>query len=330
MNILITETTDGEPEYFTARLPAHDVMCASRPLQEMHDSEVELIEAVSVFLGSKLDREALDRMPLLRVIATRSTGFDHIDIEEATNRGIAVYNVPEYGSTTVAEHTFALILSLTRKVHKAYVHTMMGEFQLGGLLGTDLAGKTLGVIGLGKIGRQVARIGNGFELTVLATDPVAKEVADYIHLVDLNTLLQRADVITVCCPLIESTYHLIGEDAFRHVKPSAILVNTARGPIVDTRALLIALAEGRLAGAGLDVLEGEAMMTEDAILARLALPAGEEVESIARNLALMRHPNLIVTPHMAFFSKEALERIRQTTVQNLSQEGVVASANRVN
>jgi D-lactate dehydrogenase len=329
MRILFTETNESEAEFFRSAFPSDLVRCTADTIAAIAPEELSQVEALSVFLGSHVDATVMHQLPMLKRIATRSTGFDHIDLFEAEKRGIAVFNVPEYGSTTVAEHTFGLILSLTRRIHKAYVRTLLGEFHLEGLMGTDLAGKTLGVVGLGKIGHHVARIGDGFDMKILAYDPIVREAPEYVRLVPLDKLLAGSDVIAVCCPFTPGTYHLIGESALRRIKRGAILVNTARGPIVDTKALLTALSTGRLSGAALDVLEGEELMTEDAILANLSSSRHDEVESIARNLALMRHPNLIVTPHMAFYSQEALQRIRETTVDNLLAEAPEEAPNRV-
>jgi D-lactate dehydrogenase len=278
-------------------------------------------EVLSVMVHSPVGAQEMDALPRLRLIATRSTGFDHIDLDEANGRGIVVSNVPAYGSNTVAEHTFALMLALSRKVHKAYLRTLHGEFKLEGLMGFDLADKTLGVVGAGRIGQHVVRIAKGFGMNVIVSDPYGEQHLSELlgfRYASLDELLQRSHVIALCCPLNSSTRHLIGREAFQKMRRGAILVNTARGAIVDSKALLWALNEGVLAGAGLDVLEGEELLGEDTLVSSLANESPNvDYGLLAENLALMRHPNLIVTPHMAFYSSEALQRILETTIENI-------------
>ena len=258
------------------------------------------LEALAVVHGQPATKEALDAMPSLRLIVTRSTGYDHIDLAEAGRRNIAVCNVPEYGSTTVAEFTMGLILCLARCIPQAVAESRKGAFSVEGLMGTDLAGKTLGVVGLGKIGRNLARMAKGFEMRIVVHDPYEEGSTP------LEPLLAAADVVALCCPLTPETHHLIDTRSLALMKPTAFLVNTARGGVVDSKALLEALDAGRLAGAALDVLEGEEALrdwTPDA--------------NMERNLALMNHPNVLVTPHLAYDSQEALERIRETTAEIL-------------
>jgi D-lactate dehydrogenase len=269
-----------------------------------------------VMVGSKVGADELAAMPALRLIATRSTGFDHVDLAAASRRGVTVCNVPAYGSATVAEYTFALLLSVSRRVHKSYLRTLGGEFGLHGMLGFDLCDKTLGVVGAGKIGRHVIQIASGFGMRVIAHDPQAGGDEPF-EVVTFDELLSRADVIALCCPLNAHTRHLMNADAFAKVKPGVVLINTARGGVVDTAALLRALYDGTVAAAGLDVLEGEELMPDTTLMSILANERDERRYTIAENLALMRHPNVIVTPHMAYFTAEALHRILVTTADNI-------------
>lgn len=308
---------DEDLRYFRSRLPDFVVTASPEPLKEpTTDAEI-----LSVMVHSKVTASHMAKMPSLKLIATRSTGFDHIDVAAATERGITTCNVPTYGSNTVAEHTFALILTLSRKVHTAHVRCLHGDLSLTGLMGFDLVGKTLGVIGAGRIGLHVARIGKGFGMEVLACDPYADPMyAELLgfSLVGLDDLLCRSDVVALCCPLNESTRHLINRETLSKMKRGSVLVNTARGAVVDATDLLWALDEGILAGAGLDVLESEELLGEDALVASLVSGEGKtDTALLAENLVLMRHPNVIVTPHMAFYSAEAIRRILDTTAENI-------------
>ncbi len=290
-----------------------------KPLDESTVDEAADAEIISVFIYSKLDKAVLDKLPNLKLIATRSTGFDHIDLTECEKRNITVCNVPRYGENTVAEHAFALILGLSRKMKSAVTRTNQLDFSLEGLRGFDLKDKTLGVIGAGAIGLHSIRIGTGFGMHVLAYDafphPILSEVMGFEY-VSLDRLLEESDVITLHVPLIPETYHLINNDNIHKIKRGAILINTARGAVVDTEALVKALDEGILAGAGLDVLEGEDTIKEEAQLLSDNLPV-EKLRAIVRNYALLHRDNVIITPHVAFYSVEAEHRIVDTTIENI-------------
>lgn len=319
MQLFFAEAAPESVRFFTEAFPDHHCHFDAEPFSlERVPKDAEVI---SVEIHAPITGAVMDALPNLKLITTRSTGFEHIDVAEAAKRGIPVCNVPTYGAHTVAEHTFALLLSLARHLHQAYRRVSNGDFTLDGLLGFDLAGKRLGVIGAGLIGQHVVKIGIGFGMKVVAYDPFARaELADLLgfRYVGLEELLTECDAIALCCPLTAETKHLMNRDAFSKMKKGALLVNTARGGIVDTEALLWALNEGILDGAGLDVLEGEEFMAEDAVLGTLLRPVDtNQVALIAGNLALMRHPRVIVTPHMAFFSREALQRIRQTTADSI-------------
>jgi D-lactate dehydrogenase len=276
-------------------------------------------EILSVFIYSDLDATLLRRLPRLKMIATRSTGYDHIDTAFCREMGIIVSNVPSYGANTVAEHAFALILSLSRKIYPARERTLHGDFSFHGLQGFDLLGKTLGVIGTGQIGRHVIRIANGFQMRVLAhdkrSDPGLAEVLGFRY-VELEQLLSDSDVITLHCPLTPETRHLIGEAEFHSMKRGALLINTARGGLVDTEALLRALEAGAIGGAGLDVLEEEEAVREERQLLSKRFDE-RKLRSVIRNHILLKRDDVIITPHIAFNSREAVERILTTTVENI-------------
>lgn len=263
-------------------------------------------DIAGVFMDSAVDATTIAALPNLKCIATLTTGFDHIDLKAAAARGIIVSSVPAYGENTVAEFAFALILALSRKICEARARVRdENQFTTNGLQGFDLAGKTLGVIGTGRIGKHAIRMGKGFGMKIIAydvyhDDAFAKEM-DFPY-VSLEDLLAQSDVITIHCPYLPATHHLINSGNIGLIKKGAYLINTARGAIVETPALLAALKSGQLGGAGIDVLEEEA-----------AMKAGDM--NMDRELIMMS--NVIVTPHNAFNTREASFRIIDTTIGNI-------------
>jgi D-lactate dehydrogenase len=280
-------------------------------------------------VNSRVDKKVFSRLPNLKFIATRSTGFDHIDIAQAEKQNILVSNVPSYGENTVAEFTFALILALSRKIYPAIkrVHEQ-GLFSYEGLRGFDLKGKTIGVIGTGKIGARVIKIAQGFEMEVLAYDPHPREDLG-IKYATLEDLLKKSDIISIHVPYMPATHHLINEENLKLVKPTAILINTSRGGLVDTMALLTSLKQKQLAGAGLDVLEEEGYIIDELNLLK-GHPNEEQLKTILADHELMQMDNVVVTPHNAFNTKEALERIFQTTAENIKSFQLKLPVNLVN
>ncbi len=276
-------------------------------------------EILSIFVYSKITEKVLKALPALKYITTRSTGYDHIDLDACGKRDILVSNVPVYGENTVAEHTFALILSLSRNIHKAYFRTARDKFDLEGLQGFDLKDKTLGVIGAGHIGLHVIRMARGFGMEVLAYDvnkqPFLAEILGFRY-VPLEQLLKNSDVISIHAPLIPETYHMINKENIQMIKKGALLINTARGELVDTEALLMALEDGIISGAGLDVLEGEALVLEEHRLFSPELPQ-DSLQQLVRNHILLHREDVVITPHIGFYSREAIYRIRRTTVKNI-------------
>jgi D-lactate dehydrogenase len=247
----------------------------------------------------------------IRLIALRSAGFNNVDLEAASEHAIAVARVPAYSPHAVAEHTFALILTLVRKVHRAYNRVREGNFSLDGLMGFDLAGKTIGIVGAGNIGSVVARIATGFGCEVLAHDPVRRPECECmgVEYVSLEELLERADIVTLHCPLNDGTRHLIDAAAIGRMKPGAVLVNTSRGAVVDTRAVIGALKRRHLGGVAIDVYEEEdALFFED---------RSDEAIMDDQFARLLTFPNVLITGHQGFFTAEALTKIAATTVANL-------------
>ncbi len=302
--------------------PEGDVAFMENPLDEQHiPDNAEQIEAASIFVDSEITPEVIAAFPRLRFITTRSTGYDHIDIDAAKDRDIAVANVPGYGSNTVAEFAFGLLLNLTRNIYRA-VNQVKEEENLSvkGLRGMDVKGKTIGIVGTGAIGSEMARIAYGFGMSIIASDPspdTALTDRYGVEYVELEDLLARADVITLHCPLTEGTRHLINSDNIDTVKEGAYLINCARGAVVETQALVQALHEGRLSGAGIDVLEEEEDISDELAYLQEGDPHVDELQTLIRNHMLMHMPNVLVTPHLAFNSEEAMQRILDTTLENI-------------
>lgn len=321
VRIVVFDTEPTEEAYLRKRLKAYDVTFCKGHVDETTVHLAENADVISVFIHSFVPAALMAKMPKLRLITTRSTGYDHIDLEQAKARNITVCHVPRYGENTVAEHTFALILALSRKVHKAYVRTLQGDFSLSGLRGFDLKGKTIGVIGAGSIGMHVIRIAKGFGMHVLAFDvhpnDLFAEVLGFEY-TSLEDALRRSDIVTLHLPLNRHTHHLINKERLQMMKRGSLLINTARGGVVDTDDLLWALEEGILAGAGLDVVEGEEFITEERQLLH-STAAEEKLRAVVRTHVLQRRDDVVITPHIAFNSEEALQRILETTAQNIDR-----------
>lgn len=274
-------------------------------------------EILAVFVESPLTSKIIEQLPHLKMIATMSTGFDHIDLATAKKHNIPVCNVPTYGENTVAEHTMALILGLTRKLFPSVKRVKEGLYDFHGLRGVDLKNKTLGVVGTGHIGAHVIKMAKGFEMNVVAYDAFPnKDLADKLGFtyLTLNKLLAQSDIITLHTPLLKTTHHLINQKNIKKIKKGAYLINTARGALIDPEALVWALQHDQIAGAGLDVLEDENLIQNHEELVGYTQ---REIKTTLLNNIIIDHPNTIVTPHNAFNSTEALERIIDTTIENI-------------
>lgn len=270
--------------------------------------------AVCAFVNDDLGAEVLERLHRIGVgvIVLRCAGYNHVDLTAARRLGMTVARVPAYSPHAVAEHTVGLMLMLNRHLHRAYNRAREHNFSLTGLLGFDLVGRTVGVIGTGAIGTVVAKIMIGFGCTVVATDPQPREEcrAMGVAYVDLQELYRRADIITLHCPLTPQTHHLIDADAIATMRRGVMLINTSRGALVDTSAVIEGLKSGQIGHLGLDVYEEEAdLFFED--LSDVII----DDDLFAR---LMTFPNVVVTGHQAFFTREALEAIAATTIANLT------------
>lgn len=290
-------------DYFEARLAS-----PTATLARDHD-------AVCIFVNDQADAEVIATLAAggTRLLALRSAGFNNVDLAAAREHRIKVARVPAYSPHAVAEHTIGLILALNRKIHRAYNRVREGNFALDGLLGFDLHGRTAGVIGTGKIGTNVARILHGFGCRLLAHDvqPSQECMALGASYVELDHLLRHSDIVTLHCPLTPDTYHLIDERALLELtKPDVMLVNTGRGALVDTRAVIKALKAGAIGSLALDVYE-----EEEALFFRDL--SGEVIQDdvFAR---LLTFPNVLITAHQAFFTAEAVTNIAETTIANIT------------
>lgn len=318
MKIGFFETEGWEEKPVRENLPGHELYFSNKVITEDNLPEQNDFEILSVFVNSRITAKVLDHFPNLKMLTTNSTGFDHIDLEACKAKGIKVGYVPGYGNNTVAELAFGLLLNLTRKIYLAVDRIKeSSSFSLEGLRGIDLKGRTIGIIGTGRIGLESARIANGFGMKIVAYDvmenPAAAKELGFTYL-PLEELLKQSDVISIHCPLTPETRHLINMNNIGLIKKGAYLVNTARGPIVETEALVKALQDGILAGAGLDVLEEESGTKYE----KGPEPSGEAMKIILENHALMKMPNVLITPHNAFNTTEALMRILTVTLQNVS------------
>lgn len=271
-------------------------------------------DVVCAFVNDKLNRETLTRLAGVgvRLIALRSAGFNHVDLAAAAELRLPVVRVPEYSPYAVAEHAIALVLALNRKIHRAYARVREWNFSLDGLVGFDLHEKTVGLIGTGRIGRAAARAFLGFGCHVVAYDqhPHPEATALGVNYVSLAELYQRADVISLHVPLTPQTHHLIDATAFAQMRPGVMLINTSRGALIDSRALIDALKAGSVGAAGLDVYE-----EEEGIFFRDLSEKVLQDDTLAR---LLTFPNVLVTSHQAFLTNEALHNIATTTLQNIS------------
>jgi D-lactate dehydrogenase len=333
VNAVFFETAPWERRYLAKALRGTTLRAefVTEPLSGERAARARGAAILSVFIYSQLTAALLRKLRGVRFIATRSTGFDHIDLAACRAGKIQVANVPAYGENTVAEHTFALILSLSRNLHRAYVRTVRGDFSLTGLQGFDLKGKTLGVVGAGRIGMHVIKMAKGFGMRVLAydtrKDPFLSEVLDFRY-APLDQLLRESDIVSLHTPYHPATHHLMNRERFARMKRGALLINTARGGLVDTNALVWALDQGIVGGAGLDVLEGEELVKEERQLLDEDLSKERLVTALKNNILLHRE-NVVITPHIAFDSREALQRILDTTVANITSFLQGAPANLV-
>lgn len=292
---------------------AHEMTFFDVPLNEGSASMAQGFPVVCVFVNDVVSRPVLEALRAhgTELIVLRCAGFNNVDLSAAADVGIRVARVPAYSPHAVAEHALALILTLNRKTHRAYNRVREGNFALEGLLGFDLAGKTVGVVGAGKIGEIFARIMTAIGCQVLIADPdPSTRIKNTYSVVPFNVLIESADILSLHCPLTPDTHHLINESVLSRCKRGVMLINTSRGKIVDTRAAIQALKSGQLGAVGLDVYEEEG----DLFFADLS----SEVIQDDVFMRLMSFPNVLITGHQGFFTQEALANIANTTLANVT------------
>ncbi len=316
MKIAFFSARSYDREYFdwANQLAQHDLWYTEVALDESSASLAHGHEVACIFVNDRVTAKVAELLAAegIRLIALRCAGYNQVDLAATQRCGLTVVRVPAYSPHAVAEHTVALILTLNRKTHRAYNRVREGNFALENLLGFDLYGKTVGVVGTGKIGKAFSQIMLGFGCRVLGYDPFPDPALSQsgVTYVELRELLQEADIVSLHCPLTKDTYHLINEHSLRHMRPGAMLINTGRGALIDTRAIIQALKSGRLGYLGLDVYEQEeGLFFQD---------RSHEIiqdDLIAR---LMTFPNVLITSHQAFFTHEAMAEIARTTLQNIT------------
>lgn len=320
MKMAFFELNDIEKECVRKNLKGHKLLFFNEVLSLENVDKVKDVEILGIFIYSEINKEILDKMDKLKLILTFSTGYDHIDLEECKRRKIGVCNVPNYGENTVAEHVFALILALARNIIPAVEKTKKGNFEIDGLLGFDLKGKTLGVVGTGRIGKNVIRIAKGFGMNVLAYSRhfdknLEKELG--FKYVEYKELLKKSDIVTFHVPLNEESYHMLNKENLELLKRGAVIINTARGGVIETGALLDGIKNGKIKYAGLDVLEEECEVKEERQLLSDLFKKECDLKTLLEEHMLMHIENVIITPHIAWYTEEALRRIAEIGVNNI-------------
>lgn len=306
MKIAFFEINPTEQAFFEKSLTGHELFFSPDPIN-LATLPHKDFEALTTHTASKIDAATIATLPQLKLIATRTTGYDHIDQAAATARQIIVCNVPSYGEVTVAEYTFALLLSLSRQIPIAYNRVRSGEFDSDGLEGFDLQGKTLGIIGTGHIGTNVIKIAKGFGMKVIAYDAYPNQNIQTdlgFQYLTQDEVYAQADILTFHVPAIPQTEHMLNKDNISKLKKGIVVINTSRGSVIDTTILQPALEQGVISQLALDVIEGEAIFTDDP-------------DKVLHN-QLINHPGVLVTPHNAFDTREAKGRICQTTLENIN------------
>ncbi len=321
MKIAFFEIEEWEIPFLQKTFSEHTVVFMKAHIEEKDIQNLHDVDVLSVFIYSPLPAAIIEKMPQLKLIVTRSTGYDHIDIEYCKRKGITVCNIPTYGANTVAEHTFALLLALSRKLIFSIERTRRGNFELEGLRGFDLHGKTMGVIGIGHIGKEVIKIAKGFGMRVVSyTRHPDEELAKRLGITFLNLpeLLSISDVVSLHVPYSKETHHLINKKNINKFKKGSVLINTARGGLIETEAILISLEKGLLKAVGLDVLEEECGIKEERQLLSGSFIQECDLRTQLFNHVLLQKENVLVTPHNAFNSEEALQTILKVTAENIT------------
>lgn len=327
MKVAIFSTKSYDRQFFTAANSQHQHQHQLTFLEPKLDRHTAILAkdatAVCIFVNDEVDRDTLAALASHNVslIALRSAGYNNVDVQAAKNLGIKLVRVPAYSPYAVAEHTVGLILTLNRKLHRAYNRVREGNFSLEGLLGFDLHGRTIlhgrgyanGIIGTGKIGTVTAKIMTGFGCKVIAYDPFRNPQCEEmgVQYMELSQLFSQSDIITLHCPLTPENHHLINKEAIAQMKPHVMLINTSRGALIDTNAIITALKSSQIGALGLDVYEQESALFFEDRSDRIM-----QDDTFAR---LMTFPNVMITGHQAFFTEDAMRAIAEVTLANITQ-----------
>lgn len=314
MRVAVFSTKPYDREHLAPAAGPHELLFLEARLDSITAALAEGKDAVCCFVNDDLSGPVLEQLATggTRLVALRSAGYNHVDLVAAHALGLTVGRVPAYSPHAVAEHTVGLVLALNRKIHRAYNRVRDGNFALHGLVGFDLHRRTVGIVGTGAIGTVLARIMTGFGCRVLAHDPAPSGECEAlgVRYVGLDELLAAADVVTLHCPLTPGTQHLIDADALARMRPGAMLVNTSRGGLVDTPAVIDALKSGALGALALDAYEEEAeLFFED---------LSERIITDDVFMRLLTFPNVLVTSHQAFLTEDALAEIAAVTIGNIT------------
>lgn len=310
----LNQHNEGKYTYFLESKPLNDM---TKLKEEYADADI-----ISVFTTSRVNKEVLEQFNNLKLIALRSVGFNHIDTDYCKEHNIAVVNSPGYGNITVAEFALALLLNVCRRITTSYNEYKAGCVELACLIGTELSGKTMGIVGLGAIGSAFARISYGLDMKILGYDKVERDELKQkynVKYVDFETLLTKSDFISIHAPMTKENYHMFGKDSFEKMKDTAIIVNTGRGELIDNKALYEALITKQIAGAGLDVLEKEETIADLDYIIGINRLDKSTLEQTIINSQLFKLPNVIITPHTAYNSIEAINRILKITMSNIDE-----------
>jgi len=316
MKICFVEVKDKEVEIFKQEFP--EAYITSKELHKLDEDILKEIEVACVFIYSKLNKATLEKMKNLKAVVTRSAGYNHIDVDYCKQKGIKVYNVPDYGDETVAEFTVLLILAALRKMKKIMPEVWFSRvIHHENLEGRDLQGKIVGIIGTGRIGSKVVKLLSSFNIEILAYDVHKNEELVKRHnvkYVDLETLISKADIVSIHVPLLPSTKHLINKKNIKKFKKGSYLINTSRGEVVENEALLYGLNKGILSGAALDVIESEHILLDEEDISR-----EHSYKNALINHILLKYDNVIITPHIAYNTKEALMRIVERSIEHVKK-----------
>lgn len=312
---------DIDPEFFKEHLKGHDLTFFSENIQDITPAALKDFEAIAIFVSSHVTKKQLDAMPKLKGIACMSTGFDNVDLHECQARKIKVSNVPTYGENTVAEHAFALLLGIAKHVPEAVNRTRCLNFSLENLRSFDLSGKTIGIIGLGNIGKHMARMAYGFEMNIIGFDTKPsselKKKFGVKYKKTVEDIYKEADVLSFHVPLNKYTHHLLKMKHLKMLKKGVVIINTSRGEVIETELIYEGIQQKIITAAGLDVIEKETIMEDDLHRLRKDFLTKTDMITLLQEHILRDLPNVLLTPHSAFHSTEALERIMGTSIENL-------------